>query len=140
MRKAAVDRTSAKVKRWTVTAIYALCILYVSTREMGDVPSIPYIDKAVHFVMYAILAILCAWSLRAYLHYSWRRILGISFLMTTLYGFLTEFIQMFVPTRDAELLDLVSNMAGALAGAWIAYFIMGSSSRDDMEVDDDGRV
>ncbi len=131
-----MDRASAKVKRWTVTAIYALCILYVSTRDMGSIPSIPYIDKVVHFVMYAILAILCAWSLRAYLHYSWKRVLGTSFFLTMLYGFLTEFLQMFIPTRDAQLFDLVANAAGALAGVWIAYVVMGGTVGDDVEVDD----
>jgi hypothetical protein len=54
-------------------------------------------------------------------------------LITTLYGVTDECHQVFVPTRSAEVLDVVADAVGALAGAggawaWSIYFTPGRPS------------
>jgi VanZ family protein len=73
------------------------------------------VNRGVHFTLFAILAFLaCAsqWSIR-------KRVL---FVVLVAYAVLTETFQWMVPERKVELLDLVENLTGLLAGAalWTA--------------------
>jgi len=111
-----------KVVRWTATAAYALVVLYLSVMSTGRESPFPYFDLLVHFLMYFGLAVFLSWSLRASISMTARGIIAVSFAMATLYGFMNETIQIFIPSRDFEYSDLIANAAGAIAGSALMVF------------------
>ena len=78
---------------------------------------IPYIviRKSIHFVEYAILTFLMFRAFRGENLKKWDIRWAIySGVITIGYGFLDEFLQTFVPTRNGSIIDSVINSAGAL--------------------------
>lgn len=72
--------------------------------------SIPYADKVVHFVEYAILGLL------------WGRATGSALLATVIasgYGLVDELHQRYVPGREAGAADWIADLLGGAAGAWL---------------------
>lgn len=114
---------SRKSVRWTATATYALVILYLSVMSTGEQPPFPYFDIVVHFVMYFGLAVFLSWSLRASVTLTSRGVIALSFILATLYGFMNETIQVFMPTRDFEFADLIANAAGAITGSILMVLV-----------------
>ena len=49
-------------------------------------------------------------------HVSWRAVLG-AIMISTLYGISDEYHQMFVPGRTFDVLDMVADAIGSVAGA-----------------------
>ncbi|MGH7231722.1 MAG: VanZ family protein [Nitrospiraceae bacterium] len=76
-------------------------------------------DKALHGVEYAILAILCYRAFR-YAAGAWaaRSAVLLAILAATAYGLTDEIHQAFVPFRDADGWDLLTDVVGAAIGAW----------------------
>ena len=73
------------------------------------------VRKSFHFAEYAILAFLLFRAFRASRKEIWRLRWGIySAGITIGYGFLDEFLQTFIPTRNGSLLDWAVDSAGAL--------------------------
>jgi VanZ family protein len=124
---------STKFVRWIATASYALVVLYLSVMSTGGKSLFPYFDLIAHFVMYFGLAVFLAWSLRASISMTRRGVIATAFILATVYGFMNETIQLFVPTRDFEYADLIANAAGAIAGATLLVF---ASERLDDEEDE----
>jgi VanZ family protein len=99
--------------RWLVTALFAFFIFFISSRPIDGAPSIPYLDKIAHFVVYAAFSLLIIWSLRATVMRSKLAILFLGAAIATGYGALMEYYQSFVPERSSEYLDIIANAAGA---------------------------
>ncbi len=82
-------------------------------------------DKVVHFFVYSVLTLLMIIGFtKQYTYASLRRyavatalIVGIS------YGIIIEFVQLSVPGRDLELMDMVANSIGCFLGYGIFYVI-----------------
>jgi len=75
-----------------------------------------HLDKVAHFIVYLILAGLLAVGLRGRAGTArWR--LG-AWAWASVYGALLEGVQLFLPWRSGDWLDLAVNAAGAAAGAW----------------------
>lgn len=77
---------------------------------------VPYIviRKSIHFVEYAILTFLMFRALRGESTKKWEIKWAVySGAITIGYGFLDEFLQTFVPTRNGSIIDSVINSAGA---------------------------
>ena len=81
--------------------------------EPTEVPSLPCFDKAVHVVEYGILASLVYLALRN-MKVSSRYLLAVAFTIAFMYGVSDEIHQYFVPSRDADVLDVVADGIGAL--------------------------
>lgn len=78
---------------------------------------VPYIiiRKSIHFVEYAILTFLLFRAFRGDSPEKWETRWAVySGVITIIYGFLDEFLQTFVPTRNGSILDSVINSAGVL--------------------------
>ncbi len=74
---------------------------------------LPYLDKAVHLVLFLCL------TLVAIIHFGWKRLIRV-IIGISIYIVVAEVIQqLFIPGRDAELLDI---LAGFL-GVTIAIFL-----------------
>jgi VanZ family protein len=82
-------------------------------------PDVPFFDKYLHFIAYAVLGIL---FLRAYRTLRWGddkiKVFLLSILSAGLYGISDEIHQYFVPGRNADILDAMVNFFGAVCGAF----------------------
>ena len=82
-------------------------------------PLFPYDDKVIHFVNYALLAILTARDLTAEKPFwSLTKIKIIAILFSCLFGLSDEIHQAFVSTRCASIYDVLANCAGRIAGCF----------------------
>jgi VanZ family protein len=89
---------------------------------VGSLDLFPWRDKGVHFVEYAVLGFLVAHaSLRTWPAHSMLRTGALAIYITVAWGVLDELHQACVPGRSADVLDLVADTAGAVAGTSCRY-------------------
>lgn len=136
MKELFITETRARLR--TLLAIgYALFIVYGSLspfsgwREQGldflDVLSMPLLltytafDAAINFVAYVPLGLLVALALRARFGAIVSMLVGLC--IGALLSASMEYLQMYLPTRISSNMDLLTNSAGALAGALLAVSI-----------------
>jgi VanZ family protein len=117
------------VKYWLPVIIYGGVIFvqssYPSPREE---PDLPYFDKSLHMLGYALLGALFCRAYGASWHGAgrWRTaLLGV--VSAGLYGVSDEIHQYFVPGRSAEVMDVVADVVGAAAGA-VLYTVFTTKS------------
>jgi VanZ family protein len=114
---------------WAPIIIYCLLIfLQSSYPSLEQTPDLPYMDKILHGGAYALLGFLFFRALRT-MRIGNRILLliFISSLLSTLYGVSDEIHQHFVPSRDADIMDVVADLTGSAmgaCGAWLIYKTM----------------
>jgi VanZ family protein len=111
-------------------AAAAWCAAIFALSAQPDIPggfleNIPYIDKIVHFTLYAVLGALTYNALRgeraaSLKHYAF--ILAV--VWATIYGASDEFHQNFVPGRNVEITDWLADTLGGAAGAAAGWFVV----------------
>ena len=111
--------TIAFLVYWAVC--FELTHVPLQPRTVPRFLKIPFADKAVHFGLYFLLAILLATVLELWFHKVGNRsrrfvIMIVTFLFCGTYGMIDEVTQNWVPTRSADPLDWCTDMAGAIAG------------------------
>lgn len=97
-------------------------IFVVSSFEVRvpGVHHLPFRDKAIHFVEYALLGWLCARSAsKTWPAASGWRTGAFAVAVSVLWGLSDEIHQAMVPGRSAEIADLVADWLGSTAGAAI---------------------
>ena len=95
-------------------------IFVISSFEVRvpGVEHLPFRDKAIHFVEYAVLGWLCAgaaarsWPSAA----AWRTA-AFAVFVSALWGLSDEIHQALVPGRSAELADVAADVLGSVVGA-----------------------
>ena len=88
-----------------------------------EVERFPLKDKGVHFLEYAILGGLCAHaSIRTFPDHPRLRAALLGAFLAASWGLSDELHQSFVPTRSADVIDLVADSLGASVGAVAYYF------------------
>jgi VanZ family protein len=110
---------------WAPVIIYCLLIFlqssYPSLKKMPDVPNM---DKMLHGGAYALLGFLFYRALRTGpLGSKVFLLIFFSSALATLYGVSDEIHQHFVPSRDADIMDVAADLAGSIAGSWGAHAI-----------------
>lgn len=120
------------IRLWLPVAAFMAAIYYGALMPAVPGPAATIPDAALHGGGYAVLALL---TLRASAGGRWRGVapatIAVAFLVATAHGVSVEFLQQFVPTRQAEWRDLGNNTIGAAAGlaaAW-AWGTMKGTSR-----------
>ena len=103
---------------WLPVFLYCAAIFVQSGFDAsGKVPAVPFVDKVVHFVAYAVLGIL---FFRAYrtlpLGKRHSLLVLLSILSAGLYGISDEIHQSFVPFRNADVMDVLADFLGSIAG------------------------
>ncbi len=98
--------------------VIAYCVIIFAVSSMSQpLPvkvEIPFFDKFLHAVEYGILSYLLIRALTGtQAGLSRRAVLISAVLIATLYGASDEFHQMFVPGRNPDILDLLSDFVGA---------------------------
>jgi len=81
-------------------------------------------DYLEHFLCYFILGLLyILWRIDQNLHLPVPEF--ILFLVTgSIFSWLTEYLQVFIPGRAFNRYDMISNMAGIISGTLISYFFI----------------
>ena len=95
--------------------LYAALIFVVSGQS--NLPSTRIWDKAAHFGEYAILGFLAARAIFLITGWSLRTSALVAVVGATTFAITDEIHQYFVPGRDADVLDVLADFLGAIAGA-----------------------
>lgn len=104
---------------WRFVLLYMALIFLISSFEVQVplVQQMPFRDKGIHFIEYAILGWLCAGaSSRTWPSASAWRTAGFAVFITFLWGVSDEIHQAMVPGRSPELADATADLIGAIAG------------------------
>jgi len=107
------------LKYWLPVIAYAAAIFIFSSIQKPPkaLELFPYLDKVLHIIEYAIfgfLMIRALCSLRSDKSILFLRIAAIG--IVALYGLTDEMHQYFVPGRDMDIFDCLTNGIGALIG------------------------
>jgi VanZ family protein len=113
------------VAAWALWCGYAGLIFYLSSQALGPELDLlpPNTDKVIHAIEYAVFGVLTYHALGT-VNQSWRSWRGrrlhlaLAIAIGIAYGASDEFHQSFVPTRDADVWDVVADSAGTTLGAW----------------------
>lgn len=106
---------------WMPVLAYCLLIFIQSSKPAPEqLPVFPFSDKAIHFLLYAPLGAL---FYRAFgtLKSRTRAVILLSVSASVLYGVSDEIHQVFVPSRTAELSDLLADALGSFFGVILFY-------------------
>jgi len=123
--------------RITLSLLYLIVIVLMSLLPSSNLPNIPYFsgeDKWIHFCMYAGLGFLTCWSLDT----RGRRMppLYVLLIGVFLWGVLMEILQRLMSNgRSMEILDMLANLAGAVAGLMVYRFLEKRLREDTIEVE-----
>ncbi len=109
-----------KIKRFKFSILWSIIMLIGCTAKLGDElpkePMIPYQDKIVHFAIFGIMGFIMIAEKR--------KTDCNTLIICTLYGILIEIIQSFLPWRSFEILDMVFDSLGAVAGIIAAKYLL----------------
>ena len=116
------------IKPWlriTLSTLYLILIVLLSLLPTSDFPDIPLFtgeDKGIHFCMYLGLGFVTSWSLDR----KGKSMPPLYFLLAGLFmwGVLMEVLQRLMANgRGMEVLDMLANLAGAIAGLMIYKYM-----------------
>lgn len=101
---------------------YTLIFILSSLQVKGEV-SLPFFDKGLHLVEFAILGFLL--SLGFFLGFGFSVRVKSVFILTSgiLLGCLDELHQYFVPERSFEVLDMVADSIGIFVGLIVFFYL-----------------
>ena len=106
---------------WFPIIIYCLIIFIQSSYPSPEtVPDLPYLDKLLHFSAYAVLGAL---FLRAFQTTGFKNnvklVIMLSILASSFYGISDELHQYFVPCRNADIMDVLTDIVGSICGVFL---------------------
>jgi VanZ family protein len=116
----ASSNVSQSIRRKAWPLVFAALIFIASERPAPSGPDVAGTDKAVHFVVYGVLA-----TMTCRLGNGWPAAAR-AVLATACFGALDEWHQSFVPARSAEFADWIADTLGAIVAvilytAWPRY-------------------
>ena len=110
---------------WMPVLAYCLFIFILSSKPAPEqVPVFPFSDKVIHFLIYAPLGVLFYRAFGTLKSRIWVTII-LSVSVSALYGASDEIHQAFVPSRTAELSDVLADALGSLFGVILFYVAVG---------------
>ncbi len=101
-----------------IPMLVVMGIIFILSHQPGDeleLPSIPYLDKAAHFVVYGVLAMTISWVPSA--QFKQARPLATCAIIVLLclgYGMTDEYHQSFISGRFVSVGDVIADVGGAL--------------------------
>ena len=103
-------------------AVYYALIFYLSQRTYDFEVSVPHFDKGVHFLEFAVLAIL--------LFFGYFKSFGIDMKMKAFLAFITatilaigdEIHHYFIPGRESDILDVIADVGGIIFGLFLFWY------------------
>ncbi|MDD5644065.1 MAG: VanZ family protein [bacterium] len=103
---------------WLPVLVWAVVILLVSSIPSCRLPKVKlfFLDKIVHFSEYLVFSALMARAFAGTSKMDGKRYFLISLFILSVFAFLDEFHQIFLPSRSFDLWDLFFDILGGLAG------------------------
>jgi len=119
---------------WLPLIFYCLAIYIQSDFPSPEhLPSFEFSDKVLHFFAYALMGVL---FYRAYQTLQIKDNLGMLILLSvvsaSLYGISDEIHQYYVPFRNADILDVMADIFGAVCGVYLYHLWMFSKYKRQM--------
>jgi len=111
---------------WGILIFILLSLPEDNLPELSFWQIIPYFDKLVHLGLFTVFSFLLCLAFRHQLKYYLLRKYWVisSFILSVLYGGITEILQKLFFHRNAEQADLISDICGSILGIIIYnYFI-----------------
>lgn len=108
-----------KVLFFVPAFLYYSLIFFFSSRSIDLKADIPFMDKAIHLIEFAILGFLLSFGCFSSLKYRLKVKAYLTFFSGTLLGALDELHQYFIPSRSTEILDWMADVLGVLLGLLI---------------------
>lgn len=106
--------------------LYVCMMLFSFVSPLVAQVNIPTgMDKIAHLGEFFILAFLVLRTLQLY-GFTSRYLLA--FLALAVFGFLTEYVQLYIPGRSYGMLDYAADIAGILFGFMLYWFVEWNSS------------
>ena len=113
-----------QVIAWILVVVWAAVIFTLSAIPGTSYPSHPEpLNVVAHFVIYMILAILITYAL-SYSKLALWKIALIAIVIASLYGVSDEFHQFYVPFRNCDPMDWVTDTIAAIVGAAATIFYL----------------
>lgn len=112
------------IKLWRMFGFIGLFLILLASLapQRGEAPSIENLDKALHFIVYAI----ASW----YLHQTSQNRLPVKLSFSLFcYSALIEVLQYLTETRSAQWLDLAANLLGIASGLFFSRFVFSAFLR-----------
>jgi VanZ family protein len=111
---------------WLPVIAYCVLIFIQSSLPSSEkIPSFPYVDKFLHVGGYALLGFLFFRALNIMDKIDNLTVVVIlSSLSAALYGISDEIHQYFVPSRYADVSDVLANLVGSVVGAFGGRFLI----------------
>ncbi|MEE6185975.1 VanZ family protein [Niabella digestorum] len=109
---------------WSAIIVTLLCIPGSSEPESSSLFSIPYIDKYIHFILFALFVIFWGRAISNKPKALFRKKLVWITLAGIFLGYILELVQKhFIPYRSYDGWDVVADAAGAILGLLISLKI-----------------
>ena len=111
------------ISRWLPLFAYCLIIFIQSSQPSYEhLPEFDFSDKFLHFAAYAVLGILFFRAFQTLrINANTRLLILLSFVSASLYGISDEIHQYFVPSREADIMDVIANTLGAACGVYLYH-------------------
>lgn len=109
------------VFHWLPLIVYCLLIYIQSDYPSPEkLPSFKFMDKVLHFVAYGVMGILFYRAYQTLRIKNHRQILILlSVVSASLYGISDEIHQHFIPYRNADILDVIADILGAICCVYL---------------------
>jgi VanZ family protein len=105
------------------SAVYYAFIFFLSSRSFKVKPEIPFLDKGVHLVEFALLGLFLSLGYFKNLKSAFVLRAVLTVLSGIILAALDEGHQYFVPGRSTEILDLVADTVGICAGLFVYVYL-----------------
>lgn len=115
-----------KTIRFFPLILYYSFIFYLSSQPPGKPLPFPFADKIVHFILYIPLGVVGGFAFSK--NKMDKKKIAMIALLFAILGIGDEIHQSFIPTRKAEVMDVVMNFAGSMTGFFI-YYLKDDSSK-----------
>lgn len=120
-----IPHTIFAVCAWVGYVCWMLGICWLSSKPGDEIQSplfeIPYGDKLVHAIAFAVGGGLVALALRSSSAWSWRRIAVVAIVCVVLFGMADEWHQLYTPRRSGgDPFDWIADAVGGTIGAFLA--------------------
>ncbi len=115
--------------------IGVLIVLSIPSRSIPEskLLNIEHIDKGVHFILFFVFSLLLCFGFykQQAISYLNKNYVIYAFLISMLYGGLTEFLQFaWFESRSGNVFDFFANTAGAIAGV-IGFYVFVKKVQDN---------
>ena len=119
--------------RWAITLLFIGFIIGLSVTPGVERPddnlfsllfanTAPLVQKVLHVVTYAMLAVLWMWTLAGIERLPQR--IALSFMLALVLGVVLEWCQTTIPGRYGSIADILLNTVGIVAGLVVALFLL----------------